>query len=1253
MAEISMLDSLWVVIAATLVFLMQPGFMCLESGLTRSKNSINVAVKNLTDFIVSVLTFWVLGYGVMFGLSHSGIVGTSQFFLSFESGESSATFFFFQAMFCGTATTIFSGAVAERMKFSSYLVIVVLLSTLVYPVFGHWAWNGLDSSVSSGWLGRMGFVDFAGSTVVHSIGGWVALATLIIIGPRTHRFGDETIFFGFNGSNLPLSVLGTCLLWIGWIGFNGGSTLLMNESVPRIIVYTILAGASGALSNLFAGYLLTKVPRVTFLINGSLGGLVAITACCHCVDAISAVTIGFFAGLICLAVEFTLIWLKIDDAVGAVPVHLGCGIWGTLAVALFGDPDLIGTGLSFGEQLFVQFVGIAAAFVIAFVLPLFLIGRINRIFPLRVSLEDEHNGLNYSEHGATTELVELCRAMDDQAHTRDLSIRMPVEPFTEVGMIAARHNQVMDSLEAALSHTEAVVSLAKDAIITFISDKLEIININPSGRAMFGLSENAALSGFSLSDLFETSDFVSIQQPLWRGKTVETMGKKKCGTLFPMQAVITEAGNGTNNFFIGTFRDITDLKERERSLRQSELRYRELFENIGVATVMINSDTSLAMVNKEAEDLFGYSRDRMLQSMSFLELLPTAEKDRLIKYHELRRSNPDQVPPAYDSKVVDRYGNIKPVYINVNRIAGSDRTVATVMDLSELRRAQDGFNKQKAYFQQLFEGSGQAIVALNTKQQVVSLNKGFERLFGYKAEEMKGGSLAEFIVPSDYENEFFTMEKAVQSGEMIKKETVRRTKDGRLVPVAILSFSVKIKDSLEGFFYIYEDITERKEFESQLYKQAFFDGLTEIPNRILFFERSERALERKKRKADYNFAVMLIDLDRFKWVNDSLGHLAGDDLLQRVAKRFLSCVRTGDTVARLGGDEFAILLEDYGKPSKVIEIANRLQQEAQRPFLIGKTDIHVSASIGIVLHTDRYLNTETILRDADIAMYRAKELGKARFQVFNRKLHELASQALQLENELREGIFNNELLLYYQPIIDMSSRALIGLEALVRWNHPNQGLVFPDTFIPLAEETGLIVDLGEWVLKEACDQMQQWKRNHPEARDLKISVNLSPKQFLQKGLVSSIQAILSKSGLDPKFLKVEITETAIMEGGRHTVDLLNNLRKIGIQLAIDDFGTGYSSLSSLQRFPINDLKIDRSFVQELGQREDAKEIVRTIITLAHTLNLGLVAEGVENEEQFSILKELHCDSVQGFLFSKPVPAGQVQELVERYHTRYE
>jgi len=1116
-----MLDTLWVVIAATLVFLMQPGFMCLESGLTRSKNSINVAVKNLADFVFSILLFWLAGYGLMFGGSAAGLLGTSSFMAEFGSGHGSATFFYFQAMFCGTATTIFSGAVAERMKFSSYLLMVIPLSVLIYPLFGHWAWNGLDTGTPQGWLGQVGFVDFAGSTVVHSVGGWFALATLTVIGPRRHRFAADSPVFGFNGSNLPLSVLGTFLLWIGWIGFNGGSTLAMDATVSRIIVHTILAGAAGAFANLLIGCLAARTPRVTFLINGSLGGLVAITAGCHCVSGAAAVLIGLVAGVVSFGAELLLIRLRIDDAVGAIPVHLACGIWGTLAVALLGDPELIGTGLGMGAQLAAQLKGIVSAFLLAFVLPLPLIKTIDRLHPLRVSAEEEHNGLNFSEHGATTELVELCQAMDRQAQARDLTLRMPVEPFTEVGLIAARHNQIMDALESALSHTEAVVTLAKDAIITFAEESLSISNINPSGRTMFGLdAEGAALSHIRLTDLFDPADYSSQRLPLWRGETVETIGRRRCGARFPMQAVITRAGRNGSSFWIGTF-----------------------------------------------------------------------------------------------------------------------------MDLSELRMAQGSLERQRAYYHQLFEATSQAILALDSDRKIVSVNRGFERLFGYPANELLGRQAAEFIVPEDRLEEIEITARAVFSGEMVRRETVRRHRDGRLIPVSLLAFPIQIQGRLEGIFFIYEDISDRKAFEDQLFRQAFHDNLTGIANRALFMERMNRALERRKRHRQFNFAVLLIDLDRFKWVNDSLGHLAGDSLLGGIADRFLSCVRSGDTVARLGGDEFAVMIEDYDKPARVIEIANRLQDETRRPFSVAGTEIRISASIGIVLNTGCYRSTQDILRDADIAMYRAKELGKARFQVFNRRLHRLVSETLQLENELREAIASGSLCLHYQPILSIGSRKLIGFETLVRWNHPERGLIYPDRFIPIAEETGLIIPLGEWVMAEACRQMAQWRRTVPGAAQLKVNVNISPKQFLQKDLVATVIAILERTGFSPQQLKIEITESAIMEGGRQTIEQMNRLKGAGITLAIDDFGTGYSSLSALQRFPLDDIKIDRSFIRELEHRSEDREIVKTIISLARTLGLNLVAEGVENEEQFAILDALGCDMAQGYLFSPPVAAGEVPAIV--------
>ena len=1243
--ESSVVDMLWVVIAAAFVFLMQPGFMCLESGMTRSKNSINVAVKNLADFVLSVLIFWSFGFGLMFGLSQSGLIGTSLFGVDVAMGGSIAAFFLFQAMFCGTATTIFSGAVAERMRFSSYLIIVFLLSAIVYPLFGHWAWNGLQHGTNSGWLGSAGFVDFAGSTVVHSVGGWVALATLLVIGPRYGRFDKKASYFGFNGSNLPLSVLGTCLLWFGWIGFNGGSTLAMNESVPQIVVYTTLAGAAGALANLLVGYAFTKISRVSFLINGSLGGLVAITAGCHVVDAVDAVIIGAVAGVICFATELALIRLEIDDAVGAIPVHLSCGIWGTLALAFLGDPELLNTGLSMSAQFFVQLQGVLAAFVVAFLLPYFIIKNINRYYPLRVSQEDEYIGLNCSEHGATTELIDLFQAMDRQMETKDLSMRMPVEPFTEVGLIAARHNQVMDSLEDALVQTEAIVSTAKDAIVTFVQSTFEITSINPSGKMMFGHETTGQLAGVYLPDLFEQEDFQRSKETIFKGLSVETVGRRKCGTLFPMEVVVTPAGIGEETYYIGTFRDITDLKQREESLKQSELKYREFFEKTGTATLIVGEDNVVEMVNQQFETLLGYPKEEVARKMKYADFLSDSGKQQALEYRARRLQGEPDVPDAYETEVVHKDGSNKTIFLNVSLIPTTKKVIATLIDLTELRQAQHLLTRQKALFSQLFEASSQAIIALDQQRNITSANKGFEDLFGYSESEIQGLGGRAVLVPKELQEEKEAFDSAVLKGNMVKNETYRCHKDGRQIPVSVLGFPIKVDGQLEGFFYIYEDISERKAFEEQLYRQAFMDGLTGVPNRILFMERLERALERKKRREEFSFAVLLIDLDRFKWVNDSLGHLAGDDLLVQMSQRFLACVRAGDTVARLGGDEFAILVEEFEKPSKVIEIANRIQNKAQLPFFIGTTEVHVSASVGIVLNTVPYSGTEEILRDADIAMYRAKDLGKARFQVFNKKLHKQAFESMKMEGDLREAIAAGQLRLHYQPIVEIASRKLIGFEALVRWQRSAEELVFPDKFIPLAEDTGLILPLGEWVLKEACTQLSTWQKSVPGADSLIVHVNISAKQFMQNDLVAAVAEVMAATSLDPRYLKLELTESTIMEGGDLAVGWLNQLKTTGVTLAIDDFGTGYSSLASLQKFPIDDLKIDRSFIQNVGTNDESKEIVKTIITLAQNLGLGLVAEGVETEAQLDILEQMRCDHVQGYYFSKPVPSGDVPELI--------
>lgn len=449
MIEERLIDTLWILICSVLVFIMQPGFACLESGLTRAKNSINVAIKNLTDFGISSVLFWALGFGLMFGESQRGLIGSTHFFLPFDGQSWFTAFFLFELVFCGTSTTIISGAVAERMHFRAYLVTAAIVSCLIYPVFGHWAWNGLENNAHSGWLGKLGFRDFAGSTVVHSIAGWISLSALILMGPRDGRFSKNAPPRKISGHDIPVSVLGVFLLWLGWLGFNGGSALALNSAVPRIITNTIMAGAGGMVTALTIGWRLKRLPHIEFVINGSLAGCVAITASCYFVDAASSVVIGAVGGMAMLMTESLLEHLRIDDAVGAIPVHLGAGVWGTLAVAVFGNPILINTGLNSIQQLIIQGLGIAVCGLWGFGISFIAFYILNRFIRLRVTPEEEYTGLNISEHGASTELLDFFRIMEIQTQTGDLSLRAPVEPFTEVGQIAQRYNKLIEALENA------------------------------------------------------------------------------------------------------------------------------------------------------------------------------------------------------------------------------------------------------------------------------------------------------------------------------------------------------------------------------------------------------------------------------------------------------------------------------------------------------------------------------------------------------------------------------------------------------------------------------------------------------------------------------------------------------------------------------------------------------------------------------------------------------------------------------------
>jgi diguanylate cyclase (GGDEF)-like protein len=423
---------------------------------------------------------------------------------------------------------------------------------------------------------------------------------------------------------------------------------------------------------------------------------------------------------------------------------------------------------------------------------------------------------------------------------------------------------------------------------------------------------------------------------------------------------------------------------------------------------------------------------------------------------------------------------------------------------------------------------------------------------------------------------------------------------------------------------------------------AFHDALTGLPNRALLTDHLKLAIERAKRREDHLFAVLFLDLDRFKNINDSLGHTIGDQLLVAIARRVEDCLRPMDTVARLGGDEFAILLDGLEDFNDAVRVAERVQHNLMQPFNLQGHEVYTTTSIGIALSTTGYEQPENILRDADIAMYRAKDNGKARYELFDTVMHTRAVALLKMENDLRRAIERQEFRVYYQPIVSLETDQITGFEALVRWEHPQQGLVPPSDFIPLSEETGLIMEIGQWVLRESCRQMRQWQLEFQ--RPLTLSVNLSGKQFVQPNLIEQIKTILRETEFDPRWLRLEITESVVMENAEAAASMLLQLRDLGVHLSIDDFGTGYSSLSYLHRFPVTTLKIDRSFIGRMGENDENAEIVRTIMTLANNLGMEVVAEGIETADQLAQLRALKCEYGQGYLFSRPVDAASAQAI---------
>ena len=691
----------------------------------------------------------------------------------------------------------------------------------------------------------------------------------------------------------------------------------------------------------------------------------------------------------------------------------------------------------------------------------------------------------------------------------------------------------------------------------------------------------------------------------------------------------------------------TERKQAAEAIRKSEERYRDLFENANDLIYTHDLNGNFTSLNRAGELITGYSRDEALKmniagivAPDFLEAAQTMTARKV----EGNR------PTTSELEIISKQGARVTLEISTRLIVSPDGLPVGVQgigrDITQRREAEKALHKTLSLFSSTFESTADGIVVMSLTREIVTCNKKFIEMWNVDdriIETKDGAGLVDLVAAQVKNSESFRrqLREIYANPEGTFTEILELT-DGRIFER--YSQPQYLEGEVVGRVACFRDITERDRAEAKLRHYALHDTLTNLPNRVQFMNDLKEAVERSRGNSFAKFAVLFLDLDRFKLINDSLGHAIGDKLLIRVAERLKTCVRPGDVVARLGGDEFTILLHRSGESDDVARVAERLQARISEPFKIDNYEVFTSASIGVTLSGTARRLPEDFLRDADTAMYRAKESGKARYEIFDREMHVRNMNLLRVETDLRHAVERNEFEVLYQPIVELSTGRVSEFEALIRWRHPYRGLVNPNEFIHVAEETGLIIPIGKWIIEESCRQIAEWQRRF--TIPLSVSVNLSAKQLMHPNLTRQVKDILFDTGISASQLKLEVTESTVMEHSDRSLKVLCELDALGVNLSTDDFGTGYSSLSYLQRFPFERLKIDRSFINVMDQDEKSGAIVKTILMLGENLRLEVVAEGIETAAQLDALRSLGCTLGQGYLFSRPIDRETAEAFLE-------